>query len=220
MTEGKPHLVRPRWLSLSLALLAGLQGAALATPAQFSKATFAGGCFWCMDAEFRKVSGVTSVVSGFTGGHTPNPTYEEVSSGTTGHAEAVEVTFDSGRVSYEELVRIFWKNIDPLAVNGQFCDHGSQYRTAVFFHDDSQREVAERTKREVEQHLKASVPTEIVKATTFYRAPEGHQRYAERNPQRYARYHEARKDCGRSGLLDEIWAPLPEGGNGQSKEEP
>jgi peptide-methionine (S)-S-oxide reductase len=172
-----------------------------------------------MEAEFRKVSGVTSVVSGFTGGHTPNPTYEEVSSGTTGHAEAVEVTFDSGRVSYEELVRVFWKNIDPLAVDGQYCDHGSQYRTAIFFHDDFQREVAERTKREVEQHLKASVPTEIVKATTFYRAPEGHQRYAERNPQRYARYHEARKDCGRSGLLDEIWAPLPEGGNGQSKEE-
>jgi peptide-methionine (S)-S-oxide reductase len=179
-----------------------------------AKATFAGGCFWCMEAEFEKLPGVVSVTSGYTGGKTKNPTYEQVSSGGTGHAEAVEVMFDSAKVSYEKLVEVYWKNIDPTVTNGQFCDHGEQYRTVIFFHDDAQRQVAEETKRQVEQYLKTSVPTEIVKAGVFYPAEKYHQNYAEKNPLQYGLYHSFRKNCGRAGLLEEIWAPIP----GQAKE--
>ena len=195
------------WASLALALTRGEAGAKGGT----AKATFAGGCFWCMEAEFRGVEGVTSVVSGFTGGRSPHPTYEEVSSGVTGHAEAVEVTFGPQKVSYEQLVRVFWKSIDPTAADGQFCDRGSQYRTAIFFHDASQREVAERTKREVEQYLRASVPTEIVKAGIFYPAPESQQNYAAKNPTQYEKYHSARRECGREDLLEKLWGPLSKG---------
>ncbi len=202
--------------AVTLLLCAALLPAATPTKPALAKATFAGGCFWCMDAEFRKVPGVTSVVSGYTGGRTKNPTYEEVSSGGTGHAEAVEVTFDPGKISYERLVEIFWKNIDPTAVNAQFCDHGEQYRTAIFFHDDAQRQVAEETKKEVEAYLKTKVPTEIVRASVFYPAEDYHQNYAEKNPIHYGAYHAFRKNCGRADLLDQIWAPIP----GQDREKP
>jgi len=200
-------------LTLLLGAMSPLRAAAQAKPA-LAKATFAGGCFWCMDAEFRKVPGVTAVVSGYTGGRTKNPTYEEVSSGGTGHAEAVEVTFDPGKISYEKLVEIFWKNIDPTATNAQFCDHGEQYRTAIFFHDDAQRQVAEETKKQVEAYLKTSVPTEIVKAGVFYPAEDYHQNYAEKNAIHYRMYHSFRKNCGRADLLEQLWAPIP----GQPKE--
>jgi peptide-methionine (S)-S-oxide reductase len=179
-----------------------------------AKATFAGGCFWCIEAELEKLPGVVSVTSGYTGGKTKNPTYEQVSSGGTGHAEAVEVMFDPAKVSYEKLVEVYWKNIDPTVTNGQFCDHGEQYRTVIFFHDDAQRQVAEETKKQVEQYLKTSVPTEIVKAGVFYPAEEYHQNYAEKNPLQYGMYHSFRKNCGRADLLEKIWAPIP----GQAKE--
>ena len=206
-----------RSLGFILAALVGVAAlAAGATPAKPAreKATFAGGCFWCMEDAFEKLPGVVSVTSGYTGGRTKNPTYEQVSSGGTGHAEAVEVLFDPAKVSYEQLVEVFWKNIDPTVTNGQFCDRGEQYRTVIFFHDDAQRRVAEDTKKQVEQYLKVPIPTEIVKAGVFYPAEEHHQNYAEKNPMAYGMYHSGRKNCGRADLLDQIWAPIP----GQPKE--
>ena len=209
---------------LVLALFAGVTAFSPApTPAKpasakaaLEKATFAGGCFWCMEEEFRKAPGVTAVVSGYTGGTTKNPTYEQVSSGGTGHAESVEVTFDPKKISYEKLVEIYWKSIDPTVTNGQFCDHGEQYRTVIFFHDDAQRQVAEDTKKQVEQYLKVPIPTEIVRAGVFYPAEEHHQNYAAKNPMAYGMYHSFRKGCGRADLLEQIWAPIP----GQPKEKP
>jgi peptide-methionine (S)-S-oxide reductase len=171
-----------------------------------AKATFAGGCFWCMEAEFEKLPGVVSVTSGYTGGSVKNPTYEQVSSGGTGHAESVEVVFDPTKVTYEKLVEVFWENIDPLTANGQFCDHGEQYRTVIFVHDDAQRRVAEESKKRVEQRLKAKVVTQIVPASVFYPAEENHQDYSKKNPFRYGLY---RKGCGRDALLEQIWGVTP-----------
>jgi len=178
-----------------------------------AKATFAGGCFWCMEAEFEKLPGVGSVTSGYTGGSVRNPTYEEVSSGGTGHAESVEVLFDPSKVAYEKLVEIFWENIDPLTENGQFCDHGEQYRTAIFFHDDAQKRVAEESKKRIEAKLKAKVVTQIVPASAFYPAEEYHQDYSKKNPFRYGLY---RKGCGRDELLEQIWGATPVEAKGKS----
>ena len=209
--------MKQRRLGLIMAALIGVAalvaGATPSKPAR-EKATFAGGCFWCMEDAFKKLPGVVSVTSGYTGGQTKNPTYEQVSSGGTGHAEAVEVLFDPSKVSYEQLVEVYWKNIDPTVTNGQFCDRGEQYRTVIFFRDDAQRRVAEDTKKQVEQYLKVPIPTEIVKAGVFYPAEEHHQNYAEKNPMAYGMYHSGRKNCGRADLLDQIWAPIP----GQPKE--
>ncbi len=171
-----------------------------------AKATFAGGCFWCMEAEFEKLPGVASVTSGYTGGSLKNPTYEQVSSGGTGHAESVEVVFDPSKVSYEKLVEVFWENIDPLTENGQFCDRGEQYRSAIFFHDDAQRRIAEESKKRVALKLKAKVVTQIVPASVFYPAEEYHQDYSKKNPFRYGLYH---KGCGRDALLEQIWGVTP-----------
>jgi peptide-methionine (S)-S-oxide reductase len=171
-----------------------------------AKATFAGGCFWCMEAEFQKLTGVVSVTSGYTGGSVKNPTYEQVSSGGTGHAESVEVVFDPSKVKYEKLVEVYWENIDPLTANGQFCDHGEQYRTVIFVHDDAQRRIAEESKKRVEQRLKAKVVTQIVPASVFYPAEEYHQDYSKKNPFRYGLY---RKGCGRDELLEQIWGVTP-----------
>jgi peptide-methionine (S)-S-oxide reductase len=169
-------------------------------------ATFAGGCFWCMEDAFRDVPGVVSVRSGYTGGFVQDPTYAQVSTGTTGHAESVEVVFDPSKVTYEELLDVFWGNIDPLAVNGQFCDHGSQYRTAIFFHGVEQKRAAEESKKRVEERLKAKVATEIVAAKIFYPAEAHHQDYARRNAAQYDLY---RKGCGRDELLKQIWGVTP-----------
>ena len=171
-----------------------------------AKATFAGGCFWCTEAEFEKLPGVTSVISGFTGGAVKNPTYAQIAEGRTGHAEAVEVTFDPSKISYEKLVEVYWENIDPLAENGQFCDRGEQYRTAIFVHDEAQRRVAEESKRRVEERLKAKVATQIVDASPFYSAGESQQDYAKKNPLAYRRYVDA---CGRRALLEQIWGTTP-----------
>jgi peptide-methionine (S)-S-oxide reductase len=211
-----------RKLTLGVAVLllslTGTTGAQAPTKAQAkaapSHATFAGGCFWCMVSEFEVLPGVASVVSGYTGGTKKNPTYEEVSSGGTGHFESVDITFDPAKISYEKLLEIYWENIDPLTANGQFCDRGEQYRTAIFVHDDAQRAAAEASKQKVAEKLKAKVVTLILPASTFYPAEEYHQDYYKKNPFRYGLY---RKGCGRDELLEQIWGIKPSSGN---KEKP
>jgi peptide-methionine (S)-S-oxide reductase len=167
-------------------------------------ATFAGGCFWCMEPPFDKVEGVLSTISGYTGGHKAKPTYEEVSSGTTGHAEALQVVYDPSKVSYEKLLDVFWHNVDPEAKDRQFCDVGDQYRSAIFYHDEEQRQKALASKKEIEAsgRLKSPVATRIVPASAFYRAEEYHQNYYLKNPIRYKFY---RFNCGRDQRLKEIW---------------
>jgi peptide-methionine (S)-S-oxide reductase len=167
-------------------------------------ATFAGGCFWCMEHPFDQLEGVVSVTSGYTGGRTANPTYEQVSSGTTGHAESVQVVYDPAKVSYEKLLDVFWHNIDPLTANAQFCDRGTQYRSAIFYHDDEQRRLAEASKRQLESSGRFTQPiaTEIVAASAFYPAEEYHQHYYRKNPVRYRFY---RWNCGRDQRLKEVW---------------
>ncbi|MEP7084333.1 MAG: peptide-methionine (S)-S-oxide reductase MsrA [Betaproteobacteria bacterium] len=169
-----------------------------------AKATFAGGCFWCMEPPFDKLDGVISTTSGYTGGAKVNPTYQEVSAGSTGHAEAVQVVYDPKKVSYEKLLDTFWKNVDPTQKDGQFCDHGSQYRTGIFVHDAEQKRQAEASKAALDKSkpFKGPVVTEIVDATTFYPAEDYHQDYYMKNPVRYKLY---RTGCGRDARLKEVW---------------
>lgn len=166
------------------------------------KAYFAGGCFWCTESEFEKLKGVISVESGYTGGTKENPTYEEVCSGKTGHAEAVEITYDSSIISYETLLEHFWKSIDPTTVNKQFCDIGTQYRTAVFYQTAQEKKLAEKLKAEAENSLHENIVTEIVPFTKFYKAEDYHQDFYKKNPEHYERY---RKGSGRDVRLKEIW---------------
>jgi peptide-methionine (S)-S-oxide reductase len=165
-------------------------------------ATFAAGCFWCVEQAFDSVPGVLSTTSGYTGGRTPNPTYEQVSTGTTGHTEAVEVTYDPAKVSYETLLQTFWHNVDPLDGAGQFCDRGQQYRRAIFYHSEGQREQAEASKREVAGQLGKPIAATIAPAGPFYAAETYHQDYYTKNPVRYKFY---KWSCGRAQRLDEIW---------------
>ena len=167
-------------------------------------ATFAGGCFWCMEPPFEQLPGVKSVTAGYTGGHVPNPTYEEVSSGTTGHAESVQVEYDPTKVSYDQLLDAFWRNIDPTQVNGQFADQGDQYRTVIFYHTPEQKKLAEASKAKLAASKKFSEPiaTKIVEAGPFYRAEDYHQGYARKNAFRYGIYREG---SGRSGYLKKTW---------------
>jgi peptide-methionine (S)-S-oxide reductase len=187
----------------ALALLAGPLAAEEAPPAR-ATATFAGGCFWCMEPPLEALPGVVSVTAGYTGGTLPHPTYEQVSSGVTGHAESVEVVYDPARISYEKLLDVFWHNVDPLTPDAQFCDHGRQYRTAIFYHDDAQRRAAEASKRALEASKRFDRPivTEIVPATHFWPAEEYHQDYHRKNPIRYKYY---RWNCGRDQRLREVW---------------
>jgi peptide-methionine (S)-S-oxide reductase len=170
--------------------------------AKLAKATFAGGCFWCMEPPYDKLPGVISTTSGYTGGQVKNPTYEQVSSGGTGHAEAVQIVYDPSKVSYAKLLEVFWHNIDPLTPNRQFCDSGDQYRSAIFFHDAEQKRLAEKTKAEVEKELGKKVVTEIVPAAVYYPAEEYHQDYYQKNPVRYKFY---RNGCGRDRRLEQLW---------------
>ena len=167
-------------------------------------ATFAGGCFWCMEADFQKIEGVISVTSGYTGGTVVNPTYKQVSAGGTGHAEAVRIVYDPTIISFDELLAIFWHSIDPTVSDRQFCDVGSQYRSAIFYHDDAQRDASHRSRAELEESTVFPEPivTEITAATTFYPAEAYHQDYSKKNPIRYAYY---RKGCGRDRRLAELW---------------
>ena len=168
------------------------------------KATFAGGCFWCMEHPFDEIPGVVSVTSGYTGGLKKNPTYKEVSAGGTGHAESVQVVYDPARVTYEKLLSVFWHNIDPTAKDRQFCDSGHQYRSAIFYHNEEQRRLALQSKALLEKNktFKEPVVTEIVQATEFYPAEDYHQHYYKKNPIRYKYY---RYRCGRDQRLKELW---------------
>ena len=172
--------------------------------AEPAKAYFAGGCFWCMEEAFEAVEGVVSVASGYMGGTVANPTYAQVSGGGTGHAEAVEVIYDPQKVSYRELLKVFWRNIDPLTPNAQFCDHGTQYRSAVFYVTDDEKRLAEESRSAIEQSKKFSQPivTELTKASTFYQAENAHQDYYKRNSIRYKYY---KFNCGRAKRLEALW---------------
>ncbi|MBN1290701.1 MAG: peptide-methionine (R)-S-oxide reductase MsrB [Candidatus Latescibacteria bacterium] len=172
--------------------------------AKTEKATFAGGCFWCMEYPFEKFTGVLEVVSGYTGGFKDNPTYGEVSRGSTGHLEAVEITYNPSKITYSELLDIFWKQINPTDEHGQFVDRGSQYRTAIFYHNEEQRQLAEKSKERLNQLgiFDKPVVTEIKKAEKFYPAEEYHQDYYKKSPGHYKSY---RNGSGRDQFLDRIW---------------
>lgn len=188
-----------------LAVAPGTRGGAHNPPAdQLATATLAGGCFWCMEHPYDKLAGVADTISGYTGGRTKNPTYEQVSSGGTGHFEAVQIRYDPRKVTYEKLLEVFWINIDPLDGGGQFCDRGSQYRSAIFYHDEEQRRLAEASKRALEASgkLKGRIATDILPAAPFYRAEDYHQNYYQNNPVRYKLY---RFGCGRDRRLKEVW---------------
>ena len=191
-----------RWVMLALALAAGG-----AQAQQTEKAIFAAGCFWCTEAAFQDVPGVVSAVSGYTGGSVKNPSYEQVSSGRTGHAEAVEVTFDPAKVSYEKLLDIFWVNHDPTVNDRQFCDSGSQYRPAIFYLSDEQKKAAEASKAKYEKlkTFKQPLLTEITKAGPFYPAEDYHQDFYKKNSLRYNFYVSG---CGRYARLDSLWGEL------------
>lgn len=171
---------------------------------QYRTAIFAGGCFWCMEPPYDELDGVISTTSGYTDGQTPNPSYEAVSSGGTGHTEAVKVVYDPKRVSYEKLIEVFWRNVDPTDALGQFCDRGSQYRTGVYYTDDEQRRIAEQSKAALmeKRPFKAPIVTPIVAASAFYPAEEYHQDYYRKNPIRYKYY---RNGCGRDRRLNQLW---------------
>ena len=172
--------------------------------AVLQKATFAGGCFWCMEDAFKRVDGVVDAVSGYTGGNKDKPTYEEVSSGTTGHYEAVQITFDPSKVSYERLLDLFWRQIDPTDQGGQFADRGSQYRTAIFYHSEEQKAIAEKSKEKLERSGKFDQPvaTKIIPFTKFFKAEDYHQGYSQKQPLAFKLY---KKGSGREGFIKETW---------------
>ena len=175
-----------------------------AADATLGKAYFAGGCFWCMEEAFEKLEGVLSVTSGYMGGTVANPSYEAVSAGRTGHAESVEVVYDPAKVSYQKLLDAFWHNVDPITPNAQFCDHGSQYRSAVFFQTDEEKRASDTSKQAIEQSKRFTEPivTQIVPAAQFYPAEEYHQDFYKKNPLRYKLY---KYNCGRARRLEELW---------------
>jgi peptide-methionine (S)-S-oxide reductase len=192
---------------LASIVLLGLAAAGAETKPHLEKATFAGGCFWCTQHDFEEIPGVFSVVAGYTGGSVVNPTYEQVGSHTTGHAEAIEVLFDPAKISYRQLVDRFWRLVDPTTEDRQFCDWGGvggPYRSEIFYHSDEQKRIAEESKRELERTktFKEPIVTKITPAATFYRAEEYHQDYWKKNP---ASYHTYRNGCGRDARLRSLW---------------
>ena len=209
-------------IALSAAVAFGLNGSylsktirtaeAASAPPGTEVAIFAGGCFWCVESDFDKVPGVVSTTSGYTGGPSVNPTYEEVSSGTTGHAEAVKIVFDPRQVSYERLLYVFWRSVDPVTKSAQFCDAGEQYRTAVFYTSEQQRRAAEASKLELEKsgRLKRPIVTQVAMAGPFYAAEDYHQNYYQTNSFRYNLY---RFNCGRDARLQALWGAEAGGGS-------
>ena len=187
-------------------------GLALASPPERESAVFAGGCFWCEETAFEGLPGVVSVTSGYIGGHKKSPTYDEVSAGGTGHAEAVEVVYDPKVIPYAKLLDVFWRNVDPFQANGQFCDHGTQYRSAIFYRGESQRQATEQSKRKLEEEprFRGKIVTQIVPATTFYPAEDYHQDFYKKSPFRYQTY---RAGCGRDARLKAIWGEPVSGGH-------
>jgi peptide-methionine (S)-S-oxide reductase len=208
---------RPPWHIAFVILAAGILGGVWAgeafaatqdgspaTPTTLEIATFAGGCFWCVESDFDSVPGVTRTVSGYTGGHVDNPSYKQVSSDTTGHREAVQIYYDPQRVTYADLLEIFWRSVDPTDAGGQFCDRGKSYTTAVFVNSARQRRLAEASKRTLQQSglLSQPVVTSIESAGPFYTAENYHQDYYEKNPLRYRFY---RFSCGRDDRIETLW---------------
>jgi len=181
-----------------------IQAMAESSMTEIETAIFAGGCFWCTESDFDKVKGVLATTSGYIGGHKNNPTYKQVSAGNTGHAEAVKLEYDPKQVSYTELLAVFWRNIDPTTPNAQFCDHGSQYRSAIFYMNDEQKKLAQesRSALEMSKPFKEPIVTEITQASQFYPAESYHQNYHDRNPLRYKYY---RYGCGRDARLEQLW---------------
>lgn len=179
-------------------------GSSETTDVPYARATFAGGCFWCMQPPFDKLDGVIATAAGYTGGHTTNPTYDNVSHGSTGHTESVQIVYDPRKISYDTLLGIFWHNIDPTTSDQQFCDVGSEYRTSIFFHDAEQERLAKTSKQALEatKTFPEPIVTEIVSASTFYPAEEYHQDYSGKNPFRYKVY---RLMCKRDARLAELW---------------
>jgi peptide-methionine (S)-S-oxide reductase len=190
----KRHLIG---LAFAAATMAGP-----AVAEELKTAVFAGGCFWCVEADFDKVSGVVETVSGYTGGTTENPTYEQVSAKGTGHAEAVRITYDADQVSYEELLDVFWRSVDPTDAGGQFCDRGDSYRTTVFALDEEQAKIAKTTRDTAQAELGKEIVTRVVQAETFWPAEDYHQDYYHKNPVRYNFY---RRSCGRDSRLRALW---------------
>ena len=196
-------------LALSALAPASLQAqpeAAKPPPAGLAVATFAAVCFWCTESDFDPVAGVVSTTSGYTGGHKANPSYYEVGSGGTGHTEGVRVVYDPKKVSYQQLLDVYWRNVDPLDARGQFCDKGSQYRPEIFVHDAEQRKLAEASKAAVEKKLKKPVVVKITSAGPFYVAEDYHQDYHTKNRVRYKFY---RYNCGRDARLEALWGKTP-----------
>ena len=188
----------------SSAVIVTLDDTPTKSQAGLQTAIFAGGCFWCTESDFDKVSGVVSTTSGYIGGSVKNPTYEQVSAGGTGHAEAVEVKFDPKKITYASLLKVYWLSIDPLTENRQFCDSGSQYRSAIFYIGESQKKQALAYKKSLEdsRFFKQPIVTEITAASRFYPAEDYHQNYHSKNPVRYSYY---RSSCGRDARLKQVW---------------
>jgi peptide-methionine (S)-S-oxide reductase len=192
-----------RFLLVMLSLLAAPGAVSAQTTGKTETAIFAGGCFWCTEADFDKVPGVISTTSGYIGGKVANPTYQQVSAGTTGHTEGVEIVFDPAKVSYEKLLDVYWRSIDPLVKDAQFCDHGPQYRSAIFVLGEDQRKLAEASKvRVAAKFAPRQVYTQIAPASQFYKAEDYHQDYHTKNPVRYKLY---RYNCGRDQRLEQLW---------------
>lgn len=191
-----------RRLLLGLALIFAV--AAPVAAQEKAVAVFAGGCFWCTESDFDKVPGVLATVSGYIAGKASTATYNQVSAGGTGHAEAVEITYDPAKVSYQQLLDVYWRSIDPTVKDAQFCDRGDQYRSAIFVRNDAERKLAEASKKRVASELKKPVHTQIADATPFYAAEEYHQDFYKKNPAKYKFY---RWNCGRDQRLEQIWGP-------------
>ena len=193
-------------LGVSVWLVMSMSGPTLSQSPEgnFTKATFAGGCFWCMEHPFDELDGVVSTTSGYTGGHKVDPTYPEVSAGGTGHTEAVQIEYDPTKVTYEELLKVYWRNVDPTTPDAQFCDHGNQYRPEIFYHTEEQKQLAEVSRTHIEKTKTFPEPIviEITQGTTFYPAEDFHQNYYQTNPLRYKFYRLA---CGRDSRLAELW---------------
>jgi len=191
-------------LFIVLSMFAAASHAETATAPGQAVATFAGGCFWCMEPPYDKLDGVISTTSGYIGGQVDNPTYKQVSAGKTGHTEAVQIVYDPQRVTYEKLLDVYWRNIDPTNAKGQFCDYGSQYRSEIFYHDAAQQQAASKSKTQLDQFkpFKEPVVTQVTAASTFWPAEDYHQDYYMKNPVRYKFY---RYGCGRDKRLEELW---------------
>lgn len=204
---------RVRVLPLLLLGAAALALAPAPHPAPTATATFAGGCFWSMQRIFDNVPGVTLATVGYSGGQKKNPTYKQVSTGQTGHLESVQVVYDPARVSYETLLDTYWHNIDPLQADGQFCDHGSEYHTAIFYADTMQQRVAEQSRRRLAERFKQPIATLVIPAAPFYPAEDYHQHFYRKNPEHYEGY---RRGCGQDRRLEERWGK-PAGASGAGR---